>query len=97
MWDKNMQNFYEVSITQENIEKSPTLPLKYCSTEELFLDMKESINQILISEDGVITIEVSLQMIGKNCKKTLSFYPVRCDALDTTEIESHLNSNRLEE
>jgi hypothetical protein len=92
MWDRNKENIYDVSISQESIEKNPTLRLIYGNTEGLFLDMKESFNQILISEDGIITIEVSLQMMGKNSKKRVSFYPVRCDALDTTDIEGHLNS-----
>lgn len=86
MLDKDTQERYNLTITQENIDKNPTLHLIYGNTESLFLDMKENFNQIFISEEAVISIEINLQMLGRNSKKTVKFYPVKCESLDMTEI-----------
>jgi hypothetical protein len=51
---------FDIFITQENIEKNPTLRLVYGSIEGLFLSMRESIDQISIDEDGIMTISIQL-------------------------------------
>jgi hypothetical protein len=56
MKHKETQEFYNLSISQDNVDKNPTLRLIYGSTESLFLDIKGNFKQVVIDDNGVITL-----------------------------------------